>query len=283
MVSASPPFSHFQQVHSHYVHNACGNSPHSSATVVPLTAKENDSLCSGATSSTMDMDCDESDSTSTSSSPPAPASAMGEAQCDQYNSYNNMLAAGLAPRLAIIHQEALHILLSPSAEIDDIMAAMKALPNNAEIQALACEKLWVQSWDEENAEELGRTDGIPLVLQAMMRFPSHARLQAGACETLQNVAAANEWNCRAIWQNGGVHLLVHAMMHFPHSAKLQFSGCTTLTSLVTASQDTTSRDFILHAGALTAIMQALQRYRDTESVATAAYEALEALGYDYRI
>jgi hypothetical protein len=180
--------------------------------------------------------------------------------------------------------KALFILSHAAVDVLDILAVMRAMPWEANVQCLACEKLWVASWDDDTAVQLVAQGGIQLVLEAMSRFPAYERLQQCACETLQNVAAVDEEESdlerspqAEICQGGGVGLLVQAMMNHSHSHSLQLCGCTTLTSL--AADHPENHSIIRAQGAVDAILQALRCHGSHQaSVAEGARQALGALG-----
>jgi hypothetical protein len=180
--------------------------------------------------------------------------------------------------------KALFILSHASVDVRDILAVMRAMPWEANVQCFACEKLWVASWDDDTAVQLVAQGGIQLVLEAMSRFPASERLQQCACETLQNVAALDkeesdlEQSPQAeICQRGGTGLLVQAMLNHIHNHSLQLCGCTTLTSL--AADHPENHSIIRAEGAVDAILQALRCHGSHQaSVADGARQALGALG-----
>lgn len=183
------------------------------------------------------------------------------------------------PQHFILHA-ALEILNSPSAEAQDLLAVMRALPFEPHIQSIACEKLWVQSFDDDQALRLAQAEGgIPLVLDAMARFPHQVHLQHCAGEVLQNIASLGDaWFAHEICQRGGVTLLVHAMRNHPEHCGLQLCGCVTLASL--AEADPNNRDHIRQVGGLDAVLYAKWNHKDQKAISVGAQQALEASGHE---
>eukprot|EP00541_Cyclophora_tenuis_P011309 CAMPEP_0116555690 /NCGR_PEP_ID=MMETSP0397-20121206/8285_1 /TAXON_ID=216820 /ORGANISM="Cyclophora tenuis, Strain ECT3854" /LENGTH=378 /DNA_ID=CAMNT_0004080985 /DNA_START=315 /DNA_END=1451 /DNA_ORIENTATION=+ len=163
-----------------------------------------------------------------------------------------------------------------SCDLLDILTAMRRFPRERRVQERGCEKLWIQSWDDENSSAIGRVGGIPTLLGAMSSFPMSQRLQQSGCEALQNLAL-NDFNNSVIVENGGINIIVQAMNNHPDVVGVQQCGCTALANLA-ASPD--NHLDIANAGGLHAIMNAAQRNQEEESVLRAAYQALRAMGYD---
>jgi hypothetical protein len=181
--------------------------------------------------------------------------------------------------------KALLILSDISVDVQHILAVMRAMPWEPKVQCLACEKLWIASWEDDTAVQMVEQGAIQLVLEAMSRFPRHARLQQCACGTLQNVAAiddevsGSEQSPQAeICQRGGVGLIVQAMLNHLYNESLQLCGCITLTSL--AVDHPKNHSIIRGEGAVDAILRALRcRCSHQATVAAAARQALMALGF----
>lgn len=158
----------------------------------------------------------------------------------------------------------------------EILSAMRRYPNERRIQEKGCEKLWIQSWDDENSAAIGRVGGISTLLHAMASFPRSQRLQQSGCEALQNLAL-NDFNREAIKEHGGINTVVQAMNNHPDIVGVQQCGCTALANLAASAENHLD---IANAGGLHAIMNAAQRNQDEETVLRAAYQALRAMGYD---
>jgi hypothetical protein len=173
-------------------------------------------------------------------------------------------------------EDVLHTFDSESCDLLEILSAMRRYPNEQRIQEKGCEKLWIQSWDDENSSAIGRVGGISTILDAMSRFTNSQRLQQSGCEALQNLAL-NEYNRDVIKEHGGINVIVQAMNCHPEAVGVQQCGCSALANIA-ASQD--NHIDIANAGGLHAIMNAAQRNQDEESVLRAAYQALRAMGYD---
>jgi hypothetical protein len=173
-------------------------------------------------------------------------------------------------------QHSLAVLACQTADIVDILSAMKRVPHDMVVQEKGCQRLWILSWEEENAFAIGRVGGITLVLDAMARFPTNAHLQQCGCESLQNLAL-NNYNRREICDLGGVVLIVQAMMRHVDVAGIQQCGCTALASIATCKDH--HKD-ITRVGGFHAIVLAARNFADEESVLRAAYDAVYALGFD---
>jgi hypothetical protein len=173
-------------------------------------------------------------------------------------------------------RHALSVLYRTHFEIADILHVMKTLAHDDLIQEKACERLWILSWDEDNAAAIGRVGGIHVILQAMSSFPMNARLQLCAGESLQNLALHNEYNCYEICEQGGVSLIVQAMMRHGENAGIQQCGCTALGNI--ARSNVVYHAHIMSSGSLIAIMRAAKSLSHVESVVRAAKDALQALG-----
>lgn len=162
------------------------------------------------------------------------------------------------------------------ADICDVLHVMKCVPHIGSLQALACEKLWVLTWDDDNATSIGRVGGVALIVQAMERFPHNARLQQCACEALQNLAA-HEGNRCEIVESGGVALIVRAMMCHSKSAEIQKCACSALANLACEYPHDVSR-----VGGLHAVVHAARRFNQETRVVRAAYDAVQCMGVDPR-
>eukprot|EP00542_Grammatophora_oceanica_P020640 CAMPEP_0194047646 /NCGR_PEP_ID=MMETSP0009_2-20130614/25090_1 /TAXON_ID=210454 /ORGANISM="Grammatophora oceanica, Strain CCMP 410" /LENGTH=419 /DNA_ID=CAMNT_0038693315 /DNA_START=471 /DNA_END=1730 /DNA_ORIENTATION=- len=172
--------------------------------------------------------------------------------------------------------EALSLFDNESCDLLDILTAMRRFPNERRIQEKGCEKLWIQSWDDENSSAIGRVGGISILLNAMANFPTSQRLQQSGCEALQNLAL-NDFNRDAIVENGGIRVIVNAMNNHQGVVGVQQCGCTALANLAVSRDNHLD---IANAGGLHAIMNSAQNNQEEESVLRAAYQALRAMGYD---
>lgn len=173
-------------------------------------------------------------------------------------------------------EDALHTFDNEGCDLLEILSAMRRFPNERRIQEKGCEKLWIQSWDDENSAAIGRVGGISTLLHAMAAFPGSQRLQQSGCEALQNLAL-NDFNRDAIKEHGGINIIVQAMNNHPDVVGVQQCGCTALANLAASADNHLD---IANAGGLHAIMNAAQRNQDEETVLRAAYSALRAMGYD---
>lgn len=173
-------------------------------------------------------------------------------------------------------EDALHTFDNEGCDLLEILSSMRRYPNERRIQEKGCEKLWIQSWDDENSAAIGRVGGISTLLQAMTCFPHSQRLQQSGCEALQNLAL-NDFNRDAIKEHGGINIIVQGMNSHPDVVGVQQCGCTALANLATSPDNHMD---IANAGGLHAIMNAAQRNQEEETVLRAAYSALRAMGYD---
>jgi hypothetical protein len=162
------------------------------------------------------------------------------------------------------------------ADICDILHVMKRLPHIGALQTLGCEKLWILSWDDENATSIGSVGGISLIVQAMVRFPHNDRLQQCACEALQNLAAHEANRCK-IAESGGIFMIVQAMVRHSRSAQIQQCACTALASLAHNYPHE-----ICRVGGLHAVVVAARHFNQTSGVVRAAYEAVQSMGISPR-
>jgi hypothetical protein len=173
--------------------------------------------------------------------------------------------------------EALRLLQGMPFDIVDIVSAMKRAAHDRVVQERGCERLWVLSWEDENSAAIGRVGAIPVVLSAMARFPLNAHLQQCACECLQNLAHVNHYNRREISDYQGIRMIVTAMMRHMDCAGIQQCGCTALASIAT-TQDLVR--VIMASGGFHAVLLAARRFEHDPSVLRAAYDGLQAMGYD---
>mmetsp|Transcript_7519 Transcript_7519/g.10795 ORF Transcript_7519/g.10795 Transcript_7519/m.10795 type:complete len:459 (-) Transcript_7519:168-1544(-) len=173
-------------------------------------------------------------------------------------------------------EETMARLSTEATDLCDVLAAMRRYPNDPRIQAKGCEKLWIQSWDDENSSAIGRVGGIPTILDAMRTFHGVIQLQQCGCEALQNLAN-NDYNRDVICENGGLAVICRAMDAHIEVVGVQQAGCTALANL---AADTDHHLDIANAGGLHLIIKAAQHYSDEETVMRAAYQALRAMGYD---
>eukprot|EP00547_Thalassionema_nitzschioides_P004929 CAMPEP_0194200500 /NCGR_PEP_ID=MMETSP0156-20130528/1075_1 /TAXON_ID=33649 /ORGANISM="Thalassionema nitzschioides, Strain L26-B" /LENGTH=339 /DNA_ID=CAMNT_0038925505 /DNA_START=205 /DNA_END=1224 /DNA_ORIENTATION=+ len=173
-------------------------------------------------------------------------------------------------------EDALQILDNEGCDLLEILSTMRRHPTERRIQEKGCEKLWIQSWEDENSAAIGRVGGIPILLLAMSTHPASQALQQSGCEALRNLAL-NDYNRDSIKENGGINIIVQAMIKHPDAIGVQQCGCTALGNLAACS------DFhleIANAGGLHAIMNAAQQNQEEECILRAAYQALRAMGYD---
>lgn len=175
----------------------------------------------------------------------------------------------------VVHN-ALEILRNPCVDILDVLTAMKQVPYDSQVQEMGCERLWILTWEDDNAAAVGRVGGISLILDAMIRFPMNAHLQQCGCESLQNLAT-NEYNREVICERQGVNVIVKAMMRHYKVAGIQQSGATALTSLAIQKE---YHSLIHHAGGVQAIMVAARNFANETCVLRAVMDALHSLGYE---
>lgn len=176
--------------------------------------------------------------------------------------------------------KALDVIDSWDSTILDILVAMNTVPDDALVQQRGCERIWILSWEEENADSIGRAGGIFVILRAMSRFRSHATLQHAACESLQNLAS-NDFNVQEICDQSGVDLVVSAMTFHSSNAAILKSGCSTLAAMASSTASATlARSVIERAGGVAAILTALWNLPRDAMVVHAAHDALSALGYE---
>lgn len=176
-------------------------------------------------------------------------------------------------------RSALHALIDGNNDIVDILFAMKRVPLDPLIQERGCERLWILSWEDENAISIGRVGGITIILAAMARFPKNSYLQQCACESLQNLAALDEYNRREIAEQGGIDLIVRSMVNHVTVAGIQQSGCTALASMAASGEF--NKD-ICRAGGVHALILASRQFADVEGVVRCVQDACQAMGLDPR-
>lgn len=174
-------------------------------------------------------------------------------------------------------RNALYSLIDGSNDIVDILFAMKRVPHDPIIQERGCERLWILSWEDDNAISIGRVGGITVIMAAMARFPRNSYLQQCACEAMQNLIALDEYNRREIAEQGGIDLIVGAMMNHVTVAGIQQSGCTALASMAASKEFNTD---ICRAGGVHALLLAARQYADEEGVLRCVKDACQAMGFD---
>eukprot|EP00568_Trieres_chinensis_P000554 CAMPEP_0183291458 /NCGR_PEP_ID=MMETSP0160_2-20130417/878_1 /TAXON_ID=2839 ORGANISM="Odontella Sinensis, Strain Grunow 1884" /NCGR_SAMPLE_ID=MMETSP0160_2 /ASSEMBLY_ACC=CAM_ASM_000250 /LENGTH=262 /DNA_ID=CAMNT_0025452271 /DNA_START=38 /DNA_END=826 /DNA_ORIENTATION=- len=166
---------------------------------------------------------------------------------------------------------------SDNADLCDIIASMRRYPHSSRVQLAGCEKLWIQSWDDENSNAIGRVGGIPTISDAMRRHARNARLQQAGAGALQNLAL-NEYNRDVVAECGGVVAVVEAMQrHFDNSA-VQQCGCAALGNVAADSADNSLT--VAECGGVHAILAAVEAFPEDEGVLRSAYQALRVLGYN---
>jgi len=157
---------------------------------------------------------------------------------------------------------------------------MNRVPQDLVVQESGCERLWILSWEEDNAAAIGCVGGIPIILNAMARFPQNAHLQQCGCESLQNLALS-DYNRREICELSGVHFIVQAMARHHRVAGIQLSGCTALASIASSTCSSKMHcDLSQQAGGINAILNAALDFAGDDSVLEAAQDALQAMGID---
>lgn len=107
-------------------------------------------------------------------------------------------------------EEAIARFETENADLCDILAAMRRFRRSVRVQELGCEKLWIQSWDDENSSAIGRVGGIPTIIDSMRTHAGSAHLQQCGCEALQNLAL-NDYNREVIAEQGGIIAVIDAM------------------------------------------------------------------------
>ena len=174
-------------------------------------------------------------------------------------------------------KEALSKIQGMTFDIVDIISALKRASQDRVVQEKGCERLWVLSWEDENSAAIGRVGGIPVILEAMARFPMNAHLQQCACECLQNLAHVNHYNRREIAEYQGINMIVQAMVRHIDCAGIQQCGCTALAS-ISATKELVR--VVMASGGFHAVLIAARRFATDQSVLRAAYDGLQAMGYD---
>lgn len=171
-------------------------------------------------------------------------------------------------------QEALATFDSETADICDIIDAMRRYPNEPRIQEKGCEKLWIQSWEDENSVAIGRVGGITTILDAMRGSRSQHLHQCG-CEALQNLSQ-KEYNRKVIAKNGGISVIIRAMNKHWTVGGVQQCGCNTLSNL--AANSDVNKATIRESGGLQAIANTAKNFKHEETVLKAANQALSVMG-----
>ena len=120
-------------------------------------------------------------------------------------------AAMAAEQLAI--EDALTRFETEDVDLLDILSSMRRFPRSVRVQELGCEKLWIQSWEDENSSAIGRVGGIPTIIDSMRTHANSAHLQQCGCEALQNLAL-NDYNRVAVADCGGLHAILKAVQCF---------------------------------------------------------------------
>jgi len=182
-----------------------------------------------------------------------------------------------ADQLAI--EEALTRLETENADLTDILAAMRRFPRCVRLQEMGCEKLWIQSWDDENSSAIGRVGGIPTIIDAMRTHAESSHLQQCGCEALQNLAL-NDYNREVIAEQGGIIAVIDAMGRHWDVAGVQQCGCTALANIAGGDEGGDNRVAVGDCGGLHAILKAVQSFPEDETVLRSAYQALRSLGYN---
>eukprot|EP00550_Attheya_septentrionalis_P009925 CAMPEP_0198297294 /NCGR_PEP_ID=MMETSP1449-20131203/36364_1 /TAXON_ID=420275 /ORGANISM="Attheya septentrionalis, Strain CCMP2084" /LENGTH=522 /DNA_ID=CAMNT_0043998183 /DNA_START=294 /DNA_END=1862 /DNA_ORIENTATION=- len=204
-------------------------------------------------------------------------------------------------------EETLASLKDESADLCHVISTMRRFPTEARIQEMGCEKLWIQSWDDDNSMAIGRMGGIPTILDAMRtahtdpgghhgsnnvrQSKQYQHLHQCGCEALQNLAFVNDYNRDVIIEKGGVPVIIDIMQRHGNVPDIQFSACTALTNLVSGSiHSEDHKRAIIDAGGVTAIAKVAHMFSQRANpsffgkaaVRVAANQALEILGYNHR-
>lgn len=110
-----------------------------------------------------------------------------------------------------------------SAELGNILYAMRKYPFDEANQGEWCESLWIYSWDDEASSIIGSFGGISLIIGAMARFPDNTFMQLCACGALENLAS-DSTNRSIIINAGGAFYVAKAMMRHVYDTKLKIYG-----------------------------------------------------------
>ena len=164
-----------------------------------------------------------------------------------------------------------------SADLCDIIATMRQYPQSSPIQTAGCEKLWIQSWEDENSSAIGRVGGIPTIVDAMRHHPCSLQLQQCGARALQNLSI-NEYNREIVAECGGAASVVKSMLMHWDDLSIQQCGCTALGNIAADSVD--NRATVAECGGLHAILVAVETFPQEETVLRSAYQALRVLGYN---
>jgi len=204
------------------------------------------------------------------------SSAPGNYQQQFQQTPDQIESASTVTSSSSVVEETLQRMQHESCDLLELLTAMRRFPNDRRIQEKGLEKLWIQSWDDDNSIAIGRVGGIATILHAITTYSNIPQLQQYGCEALQNLAL-NEYNRDLMCEHGGIAAVVQAMNSHRDVVGVQQAGCTALANLAASREHHVN---IANAGGLHAIVHAAQTYSDEEHVLRAAYQALRAMGYD---
>lgn len=208
------------------------------------------------------------------------SSSVVTAATDSVTSRTATAAASVSTSAAESAQDvenALAALDSETYDLCDIISTMRGFPNHVAVQELGCERLWIQSWDDETSSAIGRVGGIPTILDAMRGHIHSPHLQQCGCEALRNLAL-NEFNREVISEQGGIVVIVDAMRRHWDVSGVQQCGCTAVANIAGDSVD--NKVAIVECGGVHAILKSVETFPEDEAVLRSAYQALRVLGYN---
>lgn len=149
--------------------------------------------------------------------------------------------------------------------LDAVLAALRAHPSEAEVQAAGCTAIGNFALGEGEAT-VRASGALAQVLEAMAALPAEAELQAKACRALGNCAFSPEGEADVL-AKGGVAAVLAAMRAHPSDAAVQEEGCDALCNLPSA------KAAILAGGGLAVVTASLS------SAATATTSADECVAW----
>jgi hypothetical protein len=107
-----------------------------------------------------------------------------------------------------------------------VLAAMRAHPDDAEVQSAACHALIeLGTLDATNCATAGATGGVAAVVAAMTRHSTDPFVVQRACNALGNLARHHRQNAVTAVKSGAVTASLAAMRDFSTDMQVQLDGC----------------------------------------------------------
>jgi len=168
---------------------------------------------------------------------------------------------------------------SGSADICDIIVAMRRFPFSLSIQSVACEKLYVHCFERDHAHAIGLAGGVRTIIDAMEHHPNDVALQHTCAGMIKHLACASPYNLDMLDRMGAVGILMATMECHSQNALLLEACCWAIEGMARVH----SPEFkmkVARCGGIHAAMKAVEAFPDNDALLRAAFHCLRQLGYN---